>query len=214
MYVDIKELAFERKEILRNTYISFQKGEFISILGANGSGKSSFYKALLGLIKYKGSSDIPQQEIAVVSDYVSLPNETPVQDIIDFVCKHGRATEELKTLSTMLGINDMLKTKVRSLSSGQKRKLELFVALLSGRKVIIYDEITANIDEPSKDVIIPFIKEYHSFHDDMLVFYSSHDLREIMKFVGKKLLINPKSKQFEDVTDYSAEDIAMKLASL
>ena len=214
MYVDIRELSYKDKEILRDAQFSFHEGEFISILGVNGSGKTSFYRALLGLVNYKGSTDITRKEIAVVSDYISLPNETPVVDVRDFIYEHSTLTEEIRKLSTMLNINDMLKTKVHSLSSGQKRKLELLAVLSSGRKVIIYDEITANIDEPSKNAIISFIKEYHSLHNDSLVFYSSHDLKEIFQFGGKKLLINPSTKTIENVTDYSIEDIAMKLSAL
>ena len=168
MYIDIKELSFKGREVLKDVHLSFQEGDFISILGVNGSGKSSFYKALLGLVNYKGSTDVLQQDIAVVSDYVSLPSETPVADILGFVYEHSKMTGELESLRTMLNIDDTLNVKIHSLSSGQKRKLELFCAVASGCKIIIYDEVTANIDEPSQNMILSFIKEYHMSHKNCL----------------------------------------------
>lgn len=200
--------------MLKDVHLSFQEGDFISILGVNGSGKSSFYKALLGLVNYKGSTDVLQQDIAVVSDYVSLPSETPVADILGFVYEHSKMTGELESLRTMLNIDDTLNVKIHSLSSGQKRKLELFCAVASGCKIIIYDEVTANIDEPSQNMILSFIKEYHMSHKNCLAFYSSHNLKEIIQLGGKKMLITPTSKSFEDVSEFTFEDIALRIASL
>ena len=214
MYIDIKELSFKGREVLKDVHLSFQEGDFISILGVNGSGKSSFYKALLGLVNYKGSTDVLQQDIAVVSDYVSLPSETPVADILGFVYEHSKMTGELESLRTMLNIDDTLNVKIHSLSSGQKRKLELFCAVASGCKIIIYDEVTANIDEPSQNMIPSFIKEYHMSHKNCLAFYSSHNLKEIIQLGGKKMLITPTSKSFEDVSEFTFEDIALRIASL
>ena len=155
-----------------------------------------------------------QQDIAVVSDYVSLPSETPVADILGFVYEHSKMTGELESLRTMLNIDDTLNVKIHSLSSGQKRKLELFCAVASGCKIIIYDEVTANIDEPSQNMILSFIKEYHMSHKNCLAFYSSHNLKEIIQLGGKKMLITPTSKSFEDVSEFTFEDIALRIASL
>lgn len=214
MFIDIKDLSYKGKQVLKDSYISLQNGTFINIIGVNGAGKSSFYKALLGFVKYKGKSDIRPNEIAIISDYVSIPDETLVIDIINFVNANAKQADSLKNLRKMLGINQILNTRIKALSTGEKRKLEIFCALAAECKVIIYDEITANIDEPSRDVLLSFIKDYHKNNRESIAFFSSHDLKEIFKLGGEIWLINPVSQKIENITGLSMEDVSMKMLGL
>ena len=67
--------------------ITIKKGDIINIIGENGSGKSTFYKTLIGSIPpLKGL--IPEEikkNIATISDYISIPNELKVSDVLKFI---------------------------------------------------------------------------------------------------------------------------------
>lgn len=207
MKLEIERLAYDGKVVLERINQKVEYGDFINLIGQNGSGKSSLFKALLGITRFKGKVDFPSSEIAVVSDYARVPNELQVGDVVDFVRKsNGKQIDELVPL---LKLDRISNQKVRKLSSGEKRRVEIFVALASGKKIIIYDEITNALDAGIKQELLEFIKKYHS-QNNRLAFFTTHDLAEVFYLGGKYWFINPCTKTIEDISGESQDSIMKK----
>lgn len=207
MLIQIDNLAYKNKEIIKNTTMEIQQGEFIHLLGQNGSGKSSLFKALLGSISYKGNIEILPSDIAIVSDYAKVPKELRVKDVIDFT--RQRHEKNIGELVSMLQLEKIQNQRIEKLSSGERRRVELFVALASEKKVIIYDEITNALDQNVKNDLLKFIKAYHAKHDQT-AFYTTHNLSESFEIGGRYWLINQNEKRIEDVTCETQENILKK----
>jgi ABC-2 type transport system ATP-binding protein len=93
--------------------------------------------------------------------------------------------QDLKNLSDKLNISHQLKTPVRSLSLGERMKVELMAALLHRPKVIYLDEPTIGLDITSQKAIRSFIKEYHKEYNPIVILTSHYmeDIEELCKRV-------------------------------
>lgn len=210
MKIIINTLSYGNKKVLCDVNIEVYFGEFIHLIGKNGSGKSSFFNALLGNRKYVGDIEISPQSIAVVSDYAQLPLEVRGADIISFLKNTAVKEQKIEELLNLLQLKGILNQKIKSLSSGEKRKLEILAVLVSNKKVIVYDEITNALDKSTKDEILKFIKEYHRNNPDTLAFYTTHNLSETFYLGGRYLYINPESKKIEDISNACKEEIVSR----
>lgn len=81
-------IGYSASDILyEDVELEFKTGEVNNIIGENGTGKSTFYKTLIGELKPL-SGTVPleiKKNIAIVSDYISLPLELKILDIEDFL---------------------------------------------------------------------------------------------------------------------------------
>ena len=207
MKIVIDELSYKNRTIIEKTRLDVEQGDFINVIGQNGSGKSSFFKALLGKTNYNGKVEILPSEIAVVSDYSRVPKELKVVDIIDFIRKKNMGNVD--ELISLLNLEHIANSKIGKLSSGEKRRIEIFVALSSEKEIIIYDEITNALDMSVKKELLEFIKRYHS-NNNKIAFFTTHDLSETFYLEGKYWFLNQNSKTIEDLSKESQENIMKK----
>lgn len=207
MKIVIDELSYKNKLIIQKSNFDSEYGDFINVIGQNGSGKSSFFKMLLGKIKYKGEVEILPSNIAVVSDYSRVPKELKVSDVVGFVRKVNN--NDVDKLVSLLNLENIFNSKIGKLSSGEKRRIEIFVALSSEKEVIIYDEITNALDMRVKKELLQFIKKYHS-NNKKIAFFTTHDLSEVFYLEGKYWFFNQNKKIIQDLSEESQEDIMKK----
>jgi len=167
----------------------------LSILGANGSGKSTFAKALCNLIPFSGGvelfgqdvRDIALKEKAKLISYIpaKLDIYDPYMTLEEFVLL-GRfahkesfksyANEDKKialACSDLLGISHLNEHSVASLSSGEQQLAQIASALAAQSKIIIFDEPTANLDPHNAKIIAEHIKGLKEYHQIILI---THDL--------------------------------------
>ena len=207
MKIIIDELSYKNKIILEKTDLDVKCGDFINVVGKNGSGKSTLFKALLGKIDYRGKMEILPDDIAIVSDYSGVPMELKVSDVVEFIRQQKKgAVDELISL---LNLEHIANSKIGKLSSGEKRRIEIFVALTSEKKVVIYDEITNALDMSVKKEILEFIKKYH-LNNNKIAFYTTHDLSELFYLGGRYWFLNENNRTIEDLSEETQENIMKK----
>lgn len=165
------------------------------MLGENGSGKSSFAKAVCGLIEFEGSITIDgvrcdQVTPKVWTEMVSyippkLENFEPYLRVYDFVLMgryrhkravvgygsedHARADEVLE----YLGICHLKREFIGVVSSGEAQLLLIAQALLGESKILIFDEPTANLDPKNAQTIFSVMRELKQSHTLLLI---THDI--------------------------------------
>ena len=199
--IDI-DFGFKGKDSIsyKNVQIKFALGDIVNIIGENGCGKSSFYKVLMGKNKpTRGeiASDI-NNNVVVVSDYVGLPNECSVLDVVDFIGneKNEYLKENFEEIYNY--VLDMKDKEVSVLSTGQKRVLEIYCALSNQKKILILDEASNGLDIYNRQILIEQIKKL-SATKKIAVFNTTHHIEDVVD-VGGKIMVMNKHKGF--ITEY------------
>lgn len=201
--IEIENLSFEIEErkVFSDVNASIKKGDNVLISGANGSGKSSLLKMLLGLysptagsIKLNGEdisvydSNLLFNEICYISQEELMLNET-VEEYLKAVSHSDRSAEYIKELCNKVNLNkeiEVIEENGTTLSGGEKKKLFMVKCLLKNKaSVVILDEIDAGVDAETK-VIWKKIENELLNDRTKIVFKISHidnDTEGINKFI-------------------------------
>lgn len=155
-----------------NLILEGQKLHFL--LGANGSGKTSLIKLLLGVLKqYSGDisfgdkGGIAFDQRAALIGYVpqdyGLDGEMSVIDTLDLISSlHNQNGSDSAVIKQQvidnLGISPLLKKRIKYLSGGQKQLINISLALLHDPQIIVLDEPFVGLDYANKSKIISLVK--------------------------------------------------------
>lgn len=217
---------FERVAI---SGIDFQmtKGEYIGIIGATGSGKSTFIQHLNGLMKpttgkvFFNNQDIHRTKsfareirfkVGLVFQYpeYQLFEATVFEDISfgpkNMGLKEAEIKDRVHEAAGFAGLGEsFLKKSPFELSGGEKRRVAIAGVIAMRPEVLILDEPTAGLDPRGRDEIIKNILDYKKAHDATVIMVT-HDMEEIARSAhrivilehGKIALEGPPSQVFSE----------------
>jgi len=199
---------FERVAI-SDVDFSASKGEFIGIIGATGSGKSTFIQHLNGLLKptsgkvlYNGKDIYESKEytrntrykVGLVFQYpeYQLFETTVFEDIAfgpkNMGIKEPEVSERVNEAAGFVGLDVSLLTKSPfELSGGQKRRAAIAGVIAMRPEVLILDEPTAGLDPRGRDGIINNMLSYKRAHDATVIMVT-HNMEEIARTVDRIVL--------------------------
>lgn len=182
--------SYGRKKILDNISFSAMDGECIGIIGGNGCGKSTLLSILAGVRKCDGGSfSLDGTELfankkkhAELVGYVPqgtpLLEELTALDNLRLWYTRREMEEELRSGTLkMLGIDEFLRSRVKNLSGGMKKRLSIGCSVAHKPKVLLLDEPTAALDLACKENI----REYMKSHTENggIILLSTHDEKEL-----------------------------------
>ena len=184
--------------ITANKDISFevQAGELVGIIGPNGSGKSTLFEVISGFYhpeegevrldghRVTGHSpdDVCRRGIArtfqklrpfagmTVLDNVMVGALTRTRDV-----KHAR--EQAREILTKVGLSEKVDAHARTLSTGQRKRLELARALATQPRVLLLDEVTGGVDQRTIPGLVQLVRDLHAGGLTLLVI--EHNMRVI-----------------------------------
>lgn len=172
-----------------------EKGEFVAILGASGSGKSTFLNLLGGLDKatdgtviVDGNSlnDLTSDQITefrrkhigfVFQDYNLIPVLSVYENIVLPIRLDGR-TEDAKyveEIMELLGINNKKDCLPNQLSGGQQQRVAIARAMASKPAIILADEPTGNLDSESTTQVMELLKKSAEKYQQTIIFITHND---------------------------------------
>jgi len=178
------------------------------IRGENGSGKSTMFKSVAGLLPYKGSIilsdtvDLSEQPLEFrrrvnFSEAEPLfPGFLTAKDLIRFVgSARGADLVQQQDITTRLGIDAFINKRCETYSSGMLKKLSLALAFLGKPQVIILDEPLITLDEQARHVLVKMIADANN-SGDVVTLLSSHQsldtpevhIRGTFRIVNKTLV--------------------------
>lgn len=163
------------------------RGEVFGLLGANGAGKTTTFECIEGLravsagsIRVAGCN--PQTErrtlrrkLGVQLQSSSLPDTIRVGEVIELVCAWQR-TEIPQEIIHDFNTEGLLKNQYRQLSTGQKRRAHLILALCNHPEVLILDEPTAGLDVQNRAKLHEQIRSIQKQGATILL--ATHDMAE------------------------------------
>lgn len=166
---------FGSKLALDNVSLTVSRGRFVVLLGPNGAGKSTLfalitrlYDNVSGDIRIMGfdvrrNSTAALQQLGVVFQNRSLDLDlTALQNLTYHAALHGMSRREGRRLAkealASVGLADRARDKVRTLSGGQARRLEIARALLHGPACLLLDEPTVGLDIASRERVLEIVR--------------------------------------------------------
>ena len=199
----------EYKEILAVDNISFEiaEGELIGFLGPNGAGKTTTLKMLTGILyPTSGSIDIlgywpfdkKQSFLKQIAFIAGQKNQLlwdlPAFDSFNlnkeiYEIENKQFNETLDKLTKLLDCQDLLSQPVKTLSLGQRMKMELIGALTHQPKILFLDEPTIGLDVVAQKTIRDFIVDYQKLYSATIIL-TSHYMEDIKALCKKVMIIN------------------------
>ena len=209
---EIKNLSYTypntKIQILFDMNMDIYKGEFLGIVGHNGSGKSTFMKSLLGLL------------VPTVGDVIINNKNTRETDITELILDIGyvfqnpdnqlfcnTVTEEIKfglinrkisndiieketaKVLKIVALEDRKNDHPFSLSRGQRQRLAVATMLVQNPKIIMLDEPTTGLDENNLSELLKLMKEIvHDFGGTLIMV--THDMEIVAKYASRVIVIN------------------------
>lgn len=202
--LQIEKLKVSYGDIKAVEQLSFvlEKNDFCFILGANGSGKSSLFKAIMNLVPFEGTIKSPlgrhnelttceiSKHIGYVSqnpnDYIS--KDTVYEELMFTLNNHGIKVEDNRVNDILkeLGIEHLAKINPRDLSGGERQRVAIASILVLKPEVILLDEPTRGLDWEAKVNLGNILRELKQRGNTILVI--THDVDFASEY-GNKIVI-------------------------
>ena len=160
--------------VLSDLSLSIEPGEFIALLGANGTGKSTLIRCILGLTGFRGDLHVtgldPRSSGAQVRSRIgympqsgSLHTDMCVEETMRFYASFRNITvQECDELLAAVQLLDYRKRLVGHLSGGLQQRLSFAVSRLGDPRLMLLDEPTAGLDAESRKVLAAALQAVHA----------------------------------------------------
>lgn len=208
--------SYNGQAVLEDINFKVAPGEFVSIVGKSGAGKSTIIKLLIGEEKpQKGRvifgsqevnkmdpDDFPQlrRKIGIVfQDFKLLPTKTAYENVAFALEVEGRTQEEIEELVPqmldLVGLADKQNHFPHELSGGMKQRVAIARAMIHRPAVIVADEPTGNLDHYNANEIINLLLKINELGTTLILATHSKD---IVDKVGKRVITLENGKIIED----------------
>ena len=191
---------------LQDISFSVADGEMVGYIGPNGAGKSTTIKVMTGVLtpdhgicRIDGRTPWKERKAHVARIGVVFGQRSqlwwdlPVNDSFDLIRDIYRVPEDryrknVRELSEMLSLGEILRTPARQLSLGQRMRCEIAASLLHDPKVLFLDEPTIGLDAASKLAVREFIRSLNRTRGTTILL-TTHDMQDIEALTRRIILI-------------------------
>ena len=181
--------------------LNIEKGEFFGLLGPNGAGKTTLLKILTGQIRStKGDANIlgmnieenvidVKERIAIVPEQESPPSFLTPREVLEMVSSIRKIENpNIDFWIEFFELEPMEGRVCRNLSRGQKQKVMLAAAFISGTKLMFLDEPFINLDPIVQTKVREWLTEY--VKDGGTVFLNTHLLENAQRLCDRAAIIH------------------------
>lgn len=174
------------KEVLKKVSFEIKENEIFALLGPNGAGKTTILECMEGLRKYDNGEiklmGLDPEEIGkkgfvgIQLQSSSLPNHITAKDAMKLFCIWNGVNPRYDLLGSF-ELKEIDRKPYKAMSTGQKRKLHLALALANDPKILFLDEPTAGLDVEAR---VSLHKEIRKLKQKgVTIILASHDMAEV-----------------------------------
>ena len=209
---------FVEKTAVNNFDLSIEQGEFVGLIGPNGAGKTTLVKMLTGIIAPTSG------EISVMGYYPNKLENALKKQYAVVMGQKSQLIFDLTAADTFLLFKEMyeipndiykrniglftdlfdaseyMNMQVRTLSLGERMKMELVTALLHNPKVLFLDEPTIGLDAPAQRQIRAFLKEVNN-RNGTTILLTSHYMEDVRSLCPRSIVVADGHKVYDGDTD-------------
>ena len=179
--------SYDSNIVLGGLDLEIEKGEAFALLGVNGAGKTTALECIEGLRKYDSGTITVNGKKGIQLQSSSLPAHIKPMEAVRLFSKWNRAKTDFTMLNT-LGIKETTKKQYSQLSTGQKRRLHLALALIGDPDIIFLDEPTAGLDTLGRISLHEEIRKLKS--QGKTIVLASHDMAEVENLCDRIAILN------------------------
>lgn len=197
---------YEKQPVLNNIHFKLEKGDFLGIIGENGTGKTTLMKIILGLLPYDIGKitlfGVDRREfrdvakLGYVSQKANAFNSSfpaTVEEVVSanlYTAGRGKSRaqkrEMVEEALAEVGIGDLRKRLIGQLSGGQQQRVFIARTLVSRPELVFLDEPTVGVDARSVDAITKLLQRLNRKGVTMVM--TNHDTHAL-EAVANKLLV-------------------------
>ena len=209
---------YEQKQAVKEMDFSVREGEFVGLIGPNGAGKTTLIKMLTGIIAPSSGeiqvmgfypndlkNDFKRQYAIVMGQKSQLFFELTVNDTLRmfqeiYGLKEQEFREAKEYFTALFGVEKLLDVQVRTLSLGERMKMELMAALLHNPRILFLDEPTIGLDAVASRQIRRFLREINQERGTTILL-TSHYMEDIRALCDRSVVINHGQKIYDGETE-------------
>ena len=204
-----------------NCTLEVKKGQITGLIGQNGAGKSTTFKAILGLISMDGGtirllgkdikdfSAADREDIGVVLSDSGFSGYLTINDILPVLKNLYKDYDASFFMKQVQKFQLPLTKKIKDFSTGMKAKLKVLVAISHNAKVLILDEPTSGLDVIARDDILEMLREFMEKDEERAILISSHISSDLETLCDDLYMIHEGSVILHEDTDVLLSDYAL-----
>jgi ABC-2 type transport system ATP-binding protein len=180
--------------VIKGISFSVNQGEIFALLGSNGAGKTTTLECIEGIRKYNSGNIVVKGNVGVQLQSSSLPASIKAIEVYQLFSKWKRAQVNLELFNSF-GIEQIKNKLYKELSTGQKRRLHLALALIGNPDIIFLDEPTSGLDVEGRVSLHTQIRKLKE--QGKTIVMASHDMAEVESLCDRIAILRDGKIAFE-----------------
>ena len=217
----ISHLQKNYKDFSLDCSLEVQSGMITGLIGRNGSGKSTTFKALLGLVRSDGGEvelfgkkvkEITledKQKLGVVFADSGFSMYLTASGVASILESTYQDFDREKFLKQCTRFNLPTDKKIKEFSTGMKARFKVLVALSHKAELLILDEPTVGLDVIARDEVLSMLREYMEEHENSSILISSHISSDLESLCDDFYMIHNGKIILHEDTDVLLSDYAV-----
>lgn len=202
--IENMNFGYEDGMVLEDVNITIEKGDFVGIIGSNGTGKSTLIKLILGLlppksgivdINYENIGYVPQVGLTVKADFPATVREVVMLNLYKeiglFHRPKKRHTQMVEDVLKTVGMFDKADKQIGKLSGGQQQRVMIAKALVATPEILILDEPTTAIDAENEHMLYKLLNKLNK-ENNLTIVMVTHSIDSIEESMNKIFVIKNK----------------------
>lgn len=206
---------------LINVNFSLTRGKIVGLLGPNGSGKTTLIKLANGLLTPSAGEILingkkpgieTKKSISYLSDCVCLPAKMSIDGLISFFDGFYDNFDNVRAYEMVNNLHLDSKKKLKTLSKGNKEKVQLILAMSRNADLYLLDEPMGGVNPATRDYILNTIILNYSQNSTVVI--STHLIADVEKILDEFIFINNGEAVMQDTVDNIRNERGMSVDAL
>lgn len=189
--VEDLSVSYGANTVLKHVNMGVEPGEIVTIVGPNGSGKTSLLRAIIGATKPSAGQvkRKPGLKIGYVPQKLHIDPTLPITVERFMRLTHRASKTDCATALDTAGVPDLLKRQMSQLSGGQFQRVMLARALINRPEILLLDEATQGLDQPGSAAFYRQIEDVRR-ETGCAIIMISHELHVVMSASDRVICLN------------------------